>query len=382
MSGKKWGFVFFLLFSIVKPSFLFSKNVDMKGMLFGWLTANISDATRIQLGLRYLPELYLTRSLTDTATLDAAFSISAAGTAFFDSGATDTETEAEVYRMWVRYASSQFELRVGLQKINFGPGALIRPLMWFDRIDPRDPLQVTKGVYGLLGRYYFLNNANVWIWALYGNKETKGWENIGTADDTIEYGGRVQIPLFHGELALTYHHRTADLIESPYFFIPEIDPIIPENRFALDGKWDIGIGLWFEAVLIHQNTPVLPYPYRHMMTVGMDYTFTAGNGIHALAEHFILENSSEAFISGEGSDLSGISLNYPVGLLDSVSGIFFYDWKNEKFYRYVSWQRTYDRWRFYLIGFWNPEQFRIFQPQSEHTLFGGKGFQIMVVLNH
>lgn len=50
------------------------------------------------------------------------------------------------------------ELRLGLQKINFGSAQLFRPLMWFDKMDPRDPLQMTDGVWGALYRYYFRNN--------------------------------------------------------------------------------------------------------------------------------------------------------------------------------------------------------------------------------
>ena len=69
----------------------------------------------------------------------------------------------------MRYSSDQFELRLGLQKINFGSASMLRPLMWFDQMDPRDPLHLTDGVWGLLARYYFLNNANIWLWGLYGN---------------------------------------------------------------------------------------------------------------------------------------------------------------------------------------------------------------------
>ena len=61
----------------------------------------------------------------------------------------DTDGTLKPYRMWLRLSTSQLEIRAGLQKINFGSAALLRPLMWFDRIDPRDPLQLTDGVYGL-----------------------------------------------------------------------------------------------------------------------------------------------------------------------------------------------------------------------------------------
>ncbi|MDR1585772.1 MAG: hypothetical protein LBS07_06360, partial [Prevotellaceae bacterium] len=102
------------------------------------------------------------------------------------------------------------EVRLGLQKINFGSAQLFRPLMWFDAIDPRDPLQMTDGVWGGLFRYYFQNNANFWLWTLYGNDEVKGWETAPSAQSLPEIGGRVQLPLKQGEVALSYHLREAD----------------------------------------------------------------------------------------------------------------------------------------------------------------------------
>ncbi|MFC2165007.1 hypothetical protein ACFLT2_08435 [Acidobacteriota bacterium] len=380
-SQKFWPLIGFLL--LLCPYSVFSQTIGIRGMLFGWLTANFSGKTEGQLGVRYLPELSFEKSLPNSSSLDAMFSLSAYGTSLFRAEKeTITDSEVDLYRLWLRYASSQFEVRVGLQKINFGSAALFRPLMWFDQIDPRDPLQITKGVYGLLGRYYFLNNANIWAWVLYGNNDAKGWEFIGTKDKSIEYGGRIQTPLFKGEIAFSYHHRRADISKSPYFVIPEIDPIIPEDRFALDGKWDIGVGFWFEGVLIRQDTDVLPYTHRHLLTIGLDYTFGLGNGLHVMGEHFIQENSDKAFVSGEGSDFSAFSINYPLGILDNLSGILFYDWINKELYRYISWQRTYDNWRFYVIGFWNPEQLLIYPERTTHTLFAGKGFQLMIVFNH
>ena len=85
----------------------------------------------------------------------------------FDSSQVDAAIKA--YRLWGRYTGHQFEVRVGLQKIDFGSAMMLRPLQWFDEMDPRDPLNFTTGVYGALGRYYFLNNANIWGWILYGN---------------------------------------------------------------------------------------------------------------------------------------------------------------------------------------------------------------------
>lgn len=45
-------------------------------------------------------------------------------------------------------------------------------------------MQLTNGVYGILGRYYFANNANIWFWTLMGNEKTRGFEVILTGVPT------------------------------------------------------------------------------------------------------------------------------------------------------------------------------------------------------
>jgi hypothetical protein len=293
----------------------------------------------------------------------------------------NTDGDIDLYRFWLRYSSSQFEARIGLQKINFGSATMLRPLMWFDSIDPRDPLQLTDGVYGILVRYFFLNNTNIWVWGLYGNDRLKGWESFSSDGNIPEFGGRVQIPLGNGEAAFTYHHREIEIKG----LLEEFDigaSHIPENRFAIDGKWDIGIGIWFEGVLLHQNSEALPYPWQRAFNLGLDYTFGLENGLNIMAEYFVLTASREAFGSGESVMFSALALNYPLSLLDTLSSIFYFDWKNDKLYSFLRWQRTYDRWRINLMAFWNPESFEIYQISQDSSLFAGKGFQIMVVYNY
>lgn len=321
--------------------------------------------------------------LSESATLDSEFSAHAFGAASFEKiDSVQTDGDIKPYRMWLRFSLTQFEARIGLQKINFGSAALLRPLMWFDRLDPRDPLQLTDGVYGLLLRYYFVNNTNIWLWGLYGNEETKGWEAVPTQKDSVEYGGRLQIPLFTGELAATYHHRRADIRKSSMFPLPSGTHIAPENRYALDGKWDIGIGIWFEGTLIRQKNDLLPSPWQRALNIGLDYTFDIGNGLYILGEHFSLARTQEAFGSGNDINFSALLVRYPFGLLDEISGIFYYDWENKEFYRFISWQRTYDKWRFNVIGFWNPEGFMVYPAASGNNLFAGKGFQVTIIFNY
>jgi hypothetical protein len=343
-----------------------------------------------QTGLRYLPELSLTQLIGGGFTTDLDLVLNGYATgSYANDRHPNYEGTAKLYRAWMRIASEKLEFRAGLQKLNFGSATLFRPLMWFDRVDPRDPLQLTDGVYGLLARYYFLDNANVWLWGLYGNDEAKGWEVVPTTQKSIEYGGRVQIPAWTGELGATYHHREADFTKLLALSLFITNARTPEDRFALDGKWDIGNGAWFEAALTHVQTTIPGMKYQRQWTLGADYTFDIGNGLNALTEYFRSDNPDEPFTNANGLGFSALSLNYPLGLIDRVSCILYRDWSNQEWYRLITWQRTYDNWIVYLLGFWNPESIRLYQTQAPSTSgqsssnpFTGTGIQLMIVFNH
>jgi hypothetical protein len=367
------------------PGPLSAMSLGYKGLLAGWLVGKFERNWDPSLGLRYIPEFYGRLDVTDSAALDAELSFNAFGSAQFLAG-QDTQTDGDInpYRMWARFSTAQFEARLGLQKINFGSASLLRPLMWFDSLDPRDPLQLTDGVYGLLLRYYFVNNANVWLWGLYGNDNLRGLESVPTAEDSFEYGGRVQLPLFSGELAATYHHRRADLSRGllPIPLGSGSDPLIPEHRLGLDGKWDLGVGLWFEFSLTHLDHDLIPRPWERALNLGIDYTFAVGNGLNVLGEHFRFGRAEKLFSACDRVDFSALLLRYPFSILDDVTAIVYYEWERENWYRFLSWQRTYDRWRFNLILFWNPDAFLIYPSQQGANPFSGQGFQFMVVYNY
>ena len=376
--------VFALIVGFQKSSISYAQSIiDLQGQMSAWMTINPEQSFETQIGLRYIPELFIEKNIFKKYSINSEISLNTYGSGLIHSfDDIDTDGKLKPYRMWLRFSSSQFEVRAGLQKINFGSATLLRPLMWFDRIDPRDPLQLTDGVYGLLGRYYFLNNANIWLWGLYGNDETKGWEVIPSDKKKIEYGGRIQVPLFTGEIAVSYHHRKANLQNQAFAAFLSSKNQIPEDRFGLDGKWDIGIGLWFEGVLIQQDVDIARLRYQRLINVGLDYTFELGNGLNMLGEYFTLETSEKAFGSGEGISFSAVSFNYPLSLLDNLTAMIYYDWEQENWYRFINFQRTLDNWSFYLMGFWNPAQFQIYQNQQGKNLFAGKGLQVMVVFNH
>ena len=373
----------FLLLVIIAFTNSQAQQLNSRGQLSGWLTWNENKSVGSQVGIRYIPEISLEKIFKNTTLLDCEFSANGYRSWNGSSlNSVNSDGKIKPYRMWFRYSSNQFEARVGLQKINFGSALLLRPLMWFDTIDPRDPLQLTDGVYGVLFRYYFINNANIWLWGLYGNEERKGMEVFPSDKKSFEYGGRVQYPLFTGELGISCHFREMDLNRSVSNNQNYTESVVPENRFAIDGKWDVGIGLWFEGAIFHQKSDELFLNHKRMFTLGADYTFSVGNGIHLLSEYFTVEASEKLFQNGEGGKFSALMVDYPIDFIDQVYGIIYYDWENKNQYRFLRWQKTYDNWSFHLIGFWNPDQILLYQKQSEKNSFAGKGIQFMVVFNH
>ena len=367
--------------SVARPAL--GAPVELKGQLSSWLAYHDRPAPEGSLGLRYIPSFSLKLNLGRSWALDSEVSVNAFGSARGASfSGLVTSGEVKPYRMWIRLSSDRFEARLGLQKINFGSAMLLRPLMWFDRLDPNDPLQLTDGVYGLLLKYTFAGNANIWMWGLYGNGDPKGWETVGTKKASPEFGGRVQVPVPAGEVAVSYHHRLLDTENSLFLLPPQERKNPPEDRLGLDGKWDLGIGLWVEAAMTRQGFDFYPLRYQRTLTVGADYTFGLGNGLHALVEHLSAVAAAEVWGGGTSRDFTGLMLDYPLNIFDRLSGMVFYSDSTDEWYRLLTWRRTYDRWSFHLIGFWNPDRYQIFPGRPGASLFAGKGVQITIVFNH
>jgi hypothetical protein len=348
------------------------QDLQLRGQASGWTSYT---KTVSQIGSRYIPELSVNGQLPSewTGAIEAAANLYSASR--FGSGRAPVHSTAlKPYRAWGRIASDQFELRAGLQKINFGPAVFFRPLMWFDAVDPRDPLQLTEGVYGVLARYYFPDNSNVWLWGLYGNNDRKGMETAPTERNSVEYGGRGQLPLWSGEIGATFHRRSADMTS----FASALRPA-GETRFAFDGKWDAEIGLWFELVVINRTTPLAAMSYQRLWTIGTDYTLSIGNGVTVQTEYFRIENPRSPLGSSGDTEVSTLSVSYPLSIMDRVSGMFYRDWKKSEWYRLISVQRTYDDWIVFLLGFWNPNGTAA---MNGSNTFAGTGMQVMVVYNH
>ncbi|NQU80839.1 MAG: hypothetical protein HQ543_04920 [Bacteroidetes bacterium] len=356
-------------------------SINFKGQFSSWAHFNPKNPYPLYLGGKYIPQLNYEIQLPENKLID--FEVSAnvygdAGIHFFDSAYADGKINP--YRVWGRYSTKQLEVRLGLQKINFGSATMLRALRWFDQVDPRDPLQLTDGVWAALGRYYFLNNANIWLWGLYGNKNSKGLEFMKTNVNYPEFGGRLQLPVPKGEAAISYNHRVADSRD-----LEKIVPVfneIPENKIGIDAKWDMLLGVWFEGVWVNKSKNMGGYTNQEVMTAGTDYTFGFGSGLYVVFEHMLFANDEKAFQFSNTLNFSGLSVSYPIGMFDNINVIFYYDWTNNSVYNFVNWYRQFDRTTLYVMGYWNPENNQMPVMGTAKNLYGGKGVQVMFVLNH
>ena len=369
------------LFLILAPYASAQDTLRFSGQFSSWINLNSAGDLPLWGGIRYIPQLNAESAGRSGNLFDAEASVNLYGSAGTDPFNTwSSSGDLKPYRAWVRYSTDQMELRLGLQKLNFGSASLLRPLMWFDQLDPRDPLQLTDGVWGLLGRYYFMNNANVWLWGLYGNNERRGWETIPVNRKIPEFGGRIQFPVPRGEAAFSYHHRVAD--SRDIGFPIESFEKIGENKFGFDARWNFEIGLWIEGSFTHKNRNIGILTNQLTSNIGADYTFPLGSGLYTVFEQLVATYDEKPFRFSESISFSMISLSYPLGLFDRLSSMIYYSWSDKNVYSFLNWQRQFDNIMFYIMAYWNPESFDLPAQTSSQNIFAGKGIQLMFVLNH
>ncbi len=369
MKTKKSYYIIIFLIILIACGPSHAGDLELRGQLSSLgLGAYQSNEWTKLIGLRYIPQLTTTEYLADEIFIDTEFSLNA----FLNYDIDETNENIKLYRIKIRLATAQSETRLGLQKINFGPAFILRPLRWFDRLDPRDPLGLTEGVYALSFKYSFLNNSQIWIWGLYGNKETKGYDILPSVKTKPEFGGRYQFPVFEGESAFSFHTRTVNASLFEY----------RESKVSLDGRWDIQVGLWFESVIQKNDSELLPFEWNNMAMLGTDYTFDVGNGLHVIGEHMYSSASKEFLGTDFEVNVSALMINYPYTLMDSFMGMMFFTWDNRQLYKFIQWQRAYDDFLISLNLFHYPESNIPTLNNNNSAPAQGYGFQVTVIYNH
>jgi hypothetical protein len=373
--------VVFILIGL--PASSYGQSFTYGGQLSLMHISKIEKPWQSITGLRYLPEIKWNTAVNKDWTFDMEASVNASANLGFEMPDSLTgSANIKPYRVWGRMASERSELRLGLQKISFGSASMLRPLMWFDHLDPRDPLQLTDGVYAALGRYFFQNNANLWLWGMLPGKTVKGWEIFKSDHRLPELGGRFQFPAGKGELALSAHFRSLDKDQSGVMIPVNLETPVTEYRFALDGKWDVGPGIWFEGTYTYANLMEPKLNHIRMLTVGSDYTFGVGNGLTVMAEQFLYQTGASMFKSASNMTFSALSVSFPVNLTHSLSAMVFYNWTVDGWYRFINWRINMSKTSLYIIAFWNPESFDLYQNTGNTSLMGGKGIQLLFAWNH
>lgn len=374
----KHGFIGFMLGAFLSSMALNAQRIEFDGQLQLQANQGLQKNSSLFWGGRYLPEFNF-ESAQDSLQ-SWSIQVAANASAFKSLNSTaQINTDLALYRAWIRYLNKEWEFRLGLQKIDFGVASLLRPLQWFNQIDPRDPLALTNGVYGLLIRYYFKNNTNLWLWSLYGNQKPRGFDLFNSSSAKTEWGGRFQFLVPKGEWGLTYHYRTTDFIESnliDYFGQS------PEYRLGLDAKWDLGIGLWTESTYIQRTQPIGLFKHQFLSTLGADYTFGIGNGLHLIGEHLISSFGAEHGFENQASHVSAINANYPLGLFNSISFLVYHQWSTNQNSLVLNYQEQFNKISAYLIAYYNSNRFEAAQQNEILYTFSGPGLQLLLIYNH
>ena len=250
-------------------------------------------------------------------------------------------------RYWIRYSSKKLEVRLGLQKIVFGPSQVLRSLSWFDTIDLKDPTGQTDGVEAFRLRWYPSNTLSVWSWT------------INNDQDTLSYGGRAELSTNRGEWGLTYHRNTP-----------------PHQRVAFDYRYDGFIGFWNESAMIMSNESE-----TRMVTVGADYTLPIANGILVMMES--MHVYSEANDSTSSQTLTVLMASLPVGMVHQVMYITQIGWTEKQTYQYLRWTSTHDHYSLNFILSISPKRDKCLSIDMPNTLAGfGTGLQFVFIYNH
>lgn len=356
-----------------------SASADLPAILTGQLWSNLTigddpapDYARHEELVGYIPTFSLGRELPGGALIDLEWAYRAG---WATTGNDSTITSGSHHRLWARYSGESLELRLGLQKIAFGPALVLRPLAWFDTIDPEDPTNQTDGVSALRVKYYAPGNTVLWGWAV----QQKGVD--------LGLGGRLELSLPSTELGLTYHGVTH--IDSTVRPAASQSGVTSDmSRVALDLRYDGYIGLWLETVVTFKDSlNGVGKGGDRYTTIGADYTLPVGNGVLVLVEHMTFPNvTPDPLVEKSTAAFTAALASLPLGMLDTITAIAYYDWNSERLHSYLRYSRTYDALSANLMVKTSPRRKSYgdaFQEYLPSQLAGfGTTVSFMLIYNH
>ena len=319
--------ILFLLCCSLLPA-----QISLGSLISLQTTATLQDDTSfVAARLLLQPEASLEYDVTDELELAAELSLQGRLDSDFE---TDPEARLELYRLWGRVNYAGFELRAGLQQLNFGVARVLRPLQWFDQIDPQDKFQLTSGVQALLLRKYFPNNVGIWAWGILA-EDGIGTDEIDAVSDDPEYGARLELPGKVVDTGLSFHFRDF----KKRLFLTEFR----ELRLGLDLRYDGPIGAWLEACASSYKQAGIDLPSSgSALSLGADYTLGIGNGLYLMQEIYWRDYVEHLNNYRTSSFKLASMASYPLGILDNLQFLHLYDDYHKQRQFSLSWQRNYD----------------------------------------
>lgn len=241
---------------------------------------------------------------------------------------------ASAYRNWLRLTNQATELRIGLQRINFGTAQILRPLKWFDNLSYQDIFERSEGVNAMLFKQFFGNSSSVWLWSVLPEDVISDEFSIKDIEQRLEYGGRIQYPFPYIQPGLSWNYKTlyANGSDSGR-----------EYRFGLDTRFDHFIGMWTETAVFRTDLLDSEDAWMASNTLGMDYTVSIGNGLYLMSETNMNHMGYAGWEAMEPQTVtSALAMTYPLGILDSVIFTILREWKNDHGRYDMLFRRTYD----------------------------------------
>lgn len=355
------------LFLNLNPGLQAQIKFEYKQQLAGWASFAHSSKDNWKVGMLVIPGFEYSKPLKQKWLFDSEFSVKLNASRQYTRFTEKESGSIKPYRAWLRFSTNQLELRFGLQKINFGSANTIRPLMWFDQMDPRDPLQLTSGMWGALGRYYFMNNATVWLWAL-TNREAGSWYFSSYDAKLPELGGRIQYPLKKGEVGFSYNYENS-----------KIDSVKHAQLIGFDIKLNFLVSLWLEGThqLVHNQAGNQVFSID-LWNLGVDYTIPVGSGLLASYEFIYYRNTMQIEGLKNQTAFSLVTVSGSLTPFDRVFGMMYWAHSLDAVYPFVSWQHQFSDWSVGLMAYWNPNTAIIPGTNYDYNTFTGKGLQLML----
>jgi len=354
----------FLILAVVCFSLniaLYAQSFSMKGQFWAsGLTGNDgpSGQPAFESSMGYIPTFSLSRYLSDFTFFDFELACRLDRSYSGDSLVSNHEKN---HRLWIRYSSEKVEVRLGLQKIIFGPSQILRTLSWFDTFDLTDPTGQTGGVDAFRLKWFPSNSLSIWSWA------------IQNEQDTLSFGGRAELSSSYGEFGFTFHvdpSKTPQKIGQLGVMMPE-----PQQRFALDIRHDGFIGSWMEsAVIISEHSDL------KMTTIGADYTLPIANGLLIMTESMFIKNRN-----ADDQNFTAFMAMLPLGMVHSTMFISQFDWQEDRVYSHFRWSATYDKFSLNFLLSQSPKRKEYGLPVevSPKSVAGfGSGIQFIFIYNH